>query len=111
MLAAHRIIRPCIWFLIGSLLAALLLPLATHSSWASQQSIALAPGDKLTVTCPTGMGGAAPGTQAMLTCAAPPTVAPTAIAGPAITGFSGVQDGQTIGGKIAIIAQVAGDKI
>ena len=69
--AAQRIIRPCIWLLIGSLLTAFLIPLATHSSWASQQNIALAPGDQLTVTCPTSMGGTAPGTQALLTCAAP----------------------------------------
>ncbi|MEP7187976.1 MAG: Ig-like domain-containing protein, partial [Roseiflexaceae bacterium] len=112
MRAADRIIRPWIWLLIGSLLTVFLIPLATHSSWAGQQSIALAPGDQLTVTCPTGMGGAAPGTQAQLTCAAPPpTAVPTAAAGPSITGFSGVQEGQTLGGKIAIVAQVAGDKI
>ncbi|MEO7912521.1 MAG: hypothetical protein ABIV47_22970 [Roseiflexaceae bacterium] len=93
-------------------MTAFLLPLATHSSWAGQQSIALAPGDKLTVTCPTGMGGAAPGTQAQLTCAAPPpTAVPTTVAGPTITGFSGVQEDQTLSGKIAIIAQIAGDKI
>jgi hypothetical protein len=102
VIVAHRVIRPCIWFLIGSLLTALLLPLATYSSWAGQQSIALAPGDQLTVTCPTGMGGAAPGKQAMLTCAAPPpTAAPTAVMGPAITGFSGVQNGPThIGARL-----------
>src|SRR5215213_3132235 len=111
MRAAHRIIRPCIWLLMGSLLTTFLIPLATHSSWAGQQSIALAPGDRLTVTCPTGMGGAAPGTQTQLICAAPPTAVPSAAAGPAITGFSGVQEGQTLGGKIAITAQVAGDKI
>jgi hypothetical protein len=83
----------------------LLLPLAPQSSWANQQSIGLAPGEQVMVTCPTGMRGAAPGTQAKLIYAVPPpTVVPTAIAGLAITGFSGVQDGQTIGGKIAITA-------
>jgi hypothetical protein len=112
MLRSNRIIRPFIYMLIGGLLTALLIPLAARSSWAGQQSIALAPGDQLTVTCPTGMGGAAPGTQAMLTCAAPPpTAVPTKVAGPAITGFSGVQEGQTISGKSAIIAQVAGTNI
>jgi hypothetical protein len=112
MAHSNRIIRPFIFMLIGSLLTALLIPLATRSSWAGQQSIALAPGDQLTVTCPTGMNGSAPGTQATLACAAPaPTAVPTAVAGPAISGFTGVQEGQSISGKVAIAVQVTGSNI
>src|SRR3954447_3852525 len=92
-----RIIRPFIFLLIGSLLTALLIPLATRSSWAGQQTIALAPGDQITLTCPTGMNGAAAGTQATLSCAAPaPTAVPAPAAAPRVTGFTGVKDGQKI---------------
>jgi len=112
MQRSSRIIRPFIFLLIGSLLTALLIPLATHSSWAGQQTIALAPGDQITLTCPTGMNGAAAGTQATLLCAVPaPTAVPTAVAGPTITGFTGVQNGQKISGVVAITAQAAGGNI
>jgi hypothetical protein len=112
MLHSNRIVRPLIFMLIGSLLTALLIPLATRSSWAGQQSITLAPGDQIALTCPTGMNGTAPGTQATLKCATPqPTAIPTAVAGPAISSLSGIQDGQVVSGKIAIVAQVSGSNI
>ena len=99
MLRSNRLIRSFIWMFIGSLLTALLIPLATHSSWAGQQSITLAAGDQITINCPTGMNGASPGTQIKLVCTAPQaTAVPTAVAGPAITGFTGVKDGQSVSG-------------
>jgi hypothetical protein len=109
---SNRIVRPFIFMLIGGLLTTLLIPLATNSSWAGQQSITMAPGDQITLSCPTRMNGTSPGTQAMLKCAAPqPTAVPTTVAGPTISSFSGIQEGQSISGKAAIIAQVAGSNI
>jgi hypothetical protein len=80
MLRSNRVIRSFIWMFIGSLLTALLIPLAVRSSWAGQQSITLAAGDEITINCPTGMNGASPGTQIKLVCAAPqPTAVPTVV--------------------------------
>src|SRR3954453_11896502 len=105
MLRSNRIIRSFIWMFMGSLLTALLIPLATDSSWAGQQSITLAAGDQITVNFPTGMNGASPGSQIKLVCTAPqPTAAPTAVAAPAITIFTGVKDGQPLSGKVGIVA-------
>src|SRR4249920_1822865 len=112
MLRSNRLIRSFIWMFIGGLLTALLIPLAVRSSWAGQQSITLAAGDQITLNCPTSMNGAAPGTQIKLVCAAPqPTAVPTTVAAPAITGFTGIQDGQSISGKVAILAQASGNNL
>lgn len=102
------------------LLAAALLPLATRHSYADPQSIALAPGDQLTITCATGLSGSVQGTDATINCAAPvataaptaaaPTAAPTTGA-PAITAINGVQDGGALSGKVNIEAVVSGEQI
>src|SRR4051794_30624313 len=111
MQRANLIMRPFMFLLIGSLLTALLIPLATRASWAGQQTIALAPGDQITLTCPTGMNGSAAGTQATLQCAAPaPTAVPPATA-PTITGFTGVKNGQSLTGVVGIVAQTTGANI
>lgn len=57
-------------FFAGALLATLLVPLATRPSRAGQQSLALAPGDSITLTCPSQLSGRARGQQATLSCAA-----------------------------------------
>src|SRR5258706_292156 len=112
MLRSTPIIRSFIWMFIGSLLTALLIPLAVRSSWAGQQNITLAAGDQITVNCPNGVDGSRAGSQNKpVVYRAPPTAAPTVVAGPAITSFTSVQDGQSLSGKVGIVAQASGNNL
>jgi hypothetical protein len=89
-----------------------LVPFATRSSQAGQQTITLAPGDQLTIICSTGLSGTVQGTQSTIQCAAPPaTATPVPPAGPVVTGFTGVQEGAMLSGKANIEALVSGQNI
>jgi hypothetical protein len=111
MMAANRIIRPFAVLLAVGLLAALLIPLAIRPSHADQQTISIAPGDRLTVTCTTGLSGTIQGTQSVIECAAPAPTQASAASGPAITQIKGVQDGGTLSGKVNVEAIVSGQNI
>ena len=114
-MVANRVVHSFAVLLAVGLLAALLFPLATRPSHADQQSISIAPGDQLSVTCTTSLGGTVQGTQSVIMCAAPaptqvpPTQAPAS--GPTITQIKGVQEGGSLGGKANIEAIVGGQNI
>jgi hypothetical protein len=115
MMLANRIVRSFAVLLALGLLAALLVPLATRPSHADQQSVSIAPGDQLAVTCTTSLSGTVQGQQSVITCAAPaatqvpPTQAPAS--GPTITQIKGVQEGGSLSGKANIEAIVGGSNI
>jgi hypothetical protein len=115
MMTGNRIGRSFAVLLAVGLLAALLFPLATRPSHADQQTISIAPGDQLAVTCTTSLSGTVQGTQSVITCAAPaPTQAPPTQApasGPTITQIKGVQEGGTLSGKATIEAIIGGQNI
>lgn len=108
-----RIIRPLIVLMALGLLAAALIPFAARGTRAGQQTIALAPGDTLTVTCDQStLSGNIQGKQATLECAPLATPTPTAApAGPVVTGFKGVSEGEVLKGRVAIEALVSGQGI
>jgi hypothetical protein len=54
--------------LVAGLAIALIVPLATRSSRADQQTFALSAGDQLTITCPTKLEGMRHGKDVMLVC-------------------------------------------
>src|SRR6478672_10935917 len=98
MMVANRVVRPFAILLAVGLLAALLIPLATRPSHADQQTISIAPGDQLTITCTTGLNGTVQGTQSVISCAAPAPTQTPAAAGPTITQIKGVQEGGSLSG-------------
>ncbi len=109
-MVANRILRPFAVLLAVGLLAALLIPLATRPSHADQQTISIAPGEQLTVTCTTNLSGTVQGTQSDIACAAPaPTQTPAD--GPTITQIKGVQEGGSLSGTVNIEAIVGGQNI
>src|SRR4051812_32741399 len=111
MMVANRVVRPFAVLLAVGLLAALLIPPATRPSHADQQTISIAPRDRLNVTCTTGFGGRLQGTKSVITCAAPAPTQTPAAAGPAITQLKGVQEGGSLSGKANIEAIVGGPNI
>lgn len=92
-----KFLRSNIWpgalLFAAALLVTFILPLATSESWAGQQSISLAPGDALTVNCPTNLGGQIQGQQGTLNCG--PGSSPPATAAPVPTASAGVPGGRT----------------
>src|SRR6266545_2575135 len=106
MLLTHRVIRPFAILLAVGLLAALIVPFATRSSKADQQTITIAPGDRVTVVCPTNLSGAVQGQQSTIECA--PQAAPQGLA---IAEVRGINDGGSISGKVNVEAVVTGQNI
>src|SRR5687767_1495954 len=111
MSSSTRFVRPFALLLALGLLVALIIPAGMRSSHADQRqqdlhrrerTLALAPGHQITITCPTNLSGVVQGQQVTIECAASPSSG-----GPAVTGFNGVQDGQTIGGNVVIEALVS----
>ncbi|MFN8502608.1 hypothetical protein [Kouleothrix sp.] len=74
------LVRSCALLFTGALLATLIIPLATRSSWAGQQSFTLAPGDTITLSCPTKLSGQVRGQQSAVRCAATAATATATIA-------------------------------
>src|SRR3954452_4345136 len=110
MMVANRVVRSFAVLLAVGLLAALLIPLATRPSHADQQTISIAPGDQLTITCTTSLSGTVQGTQSVIACAAPAPTQPP-VSGPTITQIKGVQEAGSLSGKANIEAIVSGQNI
>lgn len=86
-----RLIQPFALVFAGALLAALILPLATHPSGAAQTAFTISPGDSIVLNCATKLSGTVKGQQATVKCAAPATTATaaaTATSAPAPTATS-----------------------
>ena len=108
MTSTNRFTRPILLLLSVGMLIVIILPLVT---WANQQTINLAAGDEITITCETLLDGVVEGNEARFTCAAPePSPTPTP-GGPTITSLNGVADGDRLSGTVAIEAIVRGDDI
>lgn len=95
----------------SALIAAIGMPVSARHSPAEQQIVALTPGDRITLTCETELAGTVTGKEATITCAPPPPTATPTVAPAAIVGLTGVQDGASVSGRVAIEAHVGGDRI
>jgi hypothetical protein len=82
---------------IAGLLVALLAPLATYPLRAAQHSLALSPGDQLTITCETRLSASVESSKSIISCA-PPSRSPA----PLIESIQGVREGQALRGIVAI---------
>ena len=82
------------------ILAALLIPFTVGANANGPQTIEMAPGERLAITCETELKGGVDGNEAFLECA------DSQEPGIAITELKGVEEGATLSGTVAIEALV-----
>ncbi|NOK61882.1 MAG: hypothetical protein GFH27_549289n423 [Chloroflexi bacterium AL-W] len=93
------------------LLIWLLIPIATSTTRANEQTINMAAGNELSITCETTFTADIQDNEGRITCATTEPTTESTDTASLINGLNGVEDGGSVNGTIAIEAEVSGDTI